>query len=196
MLRGNKFHKIFFALLTKLRKSLWLYSLLLLILKNQPMKKIPVLLLFVLLSVKQYAQIEKGTYVPSISLNGNYTTRPFSDTVYTGKSNNWNLGSTLGFGKFIKDNLLLTGNVSYTHSGGKSDYTYSVASNSYKNSGNSNFGNTEGVGVSLLHYKFITQNFAIRYGGMLSVNYTEMISRSYNYTPGPFDFTSQTYGLT
>src|SRR6185437_9056099 len=148
MLRGNKFHKIFFALLTKLRKSLWLYSLLLLILKNQPMKKIPVLLLFVLLSVKQYAQIEKGTYVPSISLNGNYTTRPFSDTVYTGKSNNWNLGSTLGFGKFIKDNLLLTGNVSYTHSGGKSDYTYSVASNSYKNSGNSNFGNTEGVGVS------------------------------------------------
>jgi hypothetical protein len=158
------------------------------------MKKTIALLLFTLLSAKQYAQIEKGTYVPSISINGTYNTRPYSDTIYGGKTNSFNLGSTLGFGSFIKDNLLLMGNLSYTHSQAKSDYTYDAANNSYRNYGSSSFGNTESIGASLLHYKFLTENFAIRYGGSFSVNYTESINRNYNYTRGTYYPLTATYG--
>jgi len=149
------------------------------LLKTYPMKKTIALLLFTLLSVKQYAQIEKGTYVPSVSINGLYSTSPKSDSALSSKYNNWNLGTTLGFGRFIKDNLLLTGTVSYTHTGSKANYTYVKTLNN--NNGTSGFGNTESIGASLLHYKFITENFAVRYGASFSINYTESISRRYNY---------------
>jgi hypothetical protein len=143
------------------------------------MKKTIALILFIAISTKQYAQIEKGTYVPSISVNGNYTTSPTKDTVSSNKNNKYSITTNLGFGRFIKDNLLLTGTFSYGHSGSKSDYTNNQ--NHYYNKGSNSFGNTESIGVSLLKYKFITENFAIRYGASCSVSYNELISRSYQY---------------
>jgi len=155
------------------------------------MKKTSVLLLFILLSVKQYAQIEKGTYVPSISINGQYSTSPKSDSVLSNKSNTANLGVTLGFGRFIKDNLLLTGTASYTHSGNKTDETYIKTPDN--NRTYNSFGNTESIGASLLRYTFITENFAIRYGASFSINYSESINRqSYN-EGGPYNPATGTY---
>jgi hypothetical protein len=142
------------------------------------MKKTIVFIIFIALSKKQYAQIEKGTYVPSIAINGGFTNNPSKDSTYSIKSNTLTYGTNLGFGRFVKDNLLLTGSFSYGHSSSKLDYVDDTYS--YNNYGNSSFSNSEGIGVSLLKYKFLTENFAIRYGSSFSASYTETINRRYN----------------
>jgi hypothetical protein len=155
------------------------------------MKKTAVFLFFTLLSVKQYAQIEKGTYVPSVSINGTYNTSPQSDSVSSSKSSRANLGVTLGFGRFIKDNLLLTGNLSYNHSNSIDDNTKTKIA--YSDRGSSSFANTESIGASLLHYTFITENFAIRYGVSCSVNYGESINRQHYYEGSNYNPATGTY---
>jgi len=146
---------------------------------------------FVLLSVKQYAQIEKGTYVPSVALSGLYSTSPRTDTVSSSKYNSWSLGSNLGFGRFIKDNLLLTGTLSYNHTNTKSDYVNTKFVNN--NRGNSSFGNNESIGASLLRYTFITENFAVRYGAACSIGYGEAINRTYYYNGSGYNYATGTY---
>jgi hypothetical protein len=140
-------------------------------------KKIIVSVILIAISTKQYAQIEKGTYVPSITITGGYTNSPYKDTIYSSKTNNWNIGANLSFGKFIQENLLLTGSFGFVHSNSKTDII--GKSPPLVNKGSSGFGNNESVGGSVLKYKFLTENFAIRYGASLSISYIETINRDY-----------------
>ena len=156
------------------------------------MKKTIVLISFKQLSTRQYAQIEKGTYVPSIAINATYSDNPQKDSLYSSKFINWSATASLGFGRFIQNNLLLTASLSYGHTNFKSDYVDNK--HSYNNSGENDFGNGESIGASLLKYKFLTENFAIRYGASLSVSYSETISRAYSYLQGVYDPVSGTYG--
>ena len=143
------------------------------------MKKTIAIIFFAAISIKQYAQIEKGTYVPGVSIGITYGSTPQKDSLSSIKSSTFSVTTNLSFGKFIKDNLLLTGVFSYVHSNSKTDYTF----NKYpsENEGSSSFGNTESIAASLLKYKFFTENFAIRYGSSFSASYTEQISRNYSY---------------
>ena len=157
------------------------------------MKKTIVLISFIILSTRQYAQIEKGTYVPSIAINATYSDNPQKDSLYSSKFINWSATASLGFGRFIQNNLLLTGYFSYGHSNSKTDFVDNTYS--YKNNGISDFSNMESIGGSLLKYKFLTENFAIRYGASCSVFYSETTNRSYRYyqTPPLLYRTSSSY---
>ncbi len=155
------------------------------------MKKTIAIILLTMLSTRQYAQIEKGTYVPSISINASYGSNPQKDTVSSTKSSSWNSTASFGFGRFIKDNLLLTGSVSYNHSNSKQDYVY--VKTPLQNYGLSSFGNTESIAAQLLKYKFITENFAIRYGVSFNINYIESINRNYNYNGESYNPTTNHY---
>ena len=154
------------------------------------MKKTIALISFMILSTKQYAQIEKGTYVPSMAINATYSDSPQKDTLSSNKTSTISVNTSLGFGRFIQDNLVLIGSLGYGHSNSKYDYVNNASS--YKNSGNSSFGNSESIAASLLKYKFLTENFAIRYGASLSVSYSETISRNYWYTR-VYDYSTNTY---
>ena len=145
------------------------------------MKKTIAIIFFAAISIKQYAQIEKGTYLPSISMSASFTDNPKKDTISSTKSNSFSYNVGVGFGKFIKDNLLLISSFNYGHSNSKSDYIHNNSSNG--NNGQSFFSNSESIGASLLKYKFLTENFAIRYGASLSISYSETINRYYNYYP-------------
>ena len=155
------------------------------------MKKTIALIAFLAVSTKQYAQIEKGTYVPSISINAIYTSNPAKDSLSANKNNLWNSTVTLGFGKFIQDNLLLSGSLIYAHYYSKRDEVGNK--NSYANNGSSFFGNNESIGAYLLKYKFLTENFAIRYGASLSIAYSETINRRYYYYQSGYNSLTGTY---
>ena len=156
------------------------------------MKKTIALISFIILSTRQYAQIEKGTYVPSIAINATYSANPSKDTLSSSKINTWGATTSLGFGRFIQDNLLLTGSFVYGHSNSK--YDKIASKHPSENDGNSSFGNNESIAASLLKFKFLTENFAIRYGASLSVSYSETINNGYSYLQGVYDPVSGTYG--
>ncbi|HTD41116.1 MAG TPA: hypothetical protein VK671_10885 [Mucilaginibacter sp.] len=153
------------------------------------MKRNLILYLLLFFSHKFLAQIEKGTYVPSISLNCSYQTSPVKDSTANSTQNYiWNAGCTIGFGKFIKDNLSLGASFNYTY--GYSRKTY-VNNNSYQaNTDNKNYTYSENLSISLLKYKFIGENFALRFGPTLSAYFSEGRSNSQFYI---FDASNGTY---
>src|ERR1700758_4788851 len=101
-----------------------------------------------------HAQIEKGTYVPGISLNGSYLYNPYKDSLNTRNSSYFNAGVALKFGKFICNNLLLTPTVNYSYNQNKSfsEFIPLVTNPSTFDKNSSNYTNTIGVGIGLLKY--------------------------------------------
>src|ERR1700746_4053061 len=114
------------------------------------MKNLLVLSALLLLTNTQFGQIQKGTYVPSFALNGLYSSSMTSDSAHTNKNYNWQAGLTLRYGKFIKDNVLLSGLFNYTKLYSSSKYNYT--STPYSNQSFNGDKNIVSVGVSLFKY--------------------------------------------
>ncbi len=106
--------------------------------------------------------------------NGNYNSSTNDRSLgglQTRKSYNWQTGINLSRGKFIKDNLLLSFNVGYTYS---YRHLQSIDINDHLNNTKSESNtNTASAGISLLKYKFITENFAVYFGPSLSMSYSD-----------------------
>ncbi|HWY12751.1 MAG TPA: hypothetical protein VN026_15565 [Bacteroidia bacterium] len=144
------------------------------------MKKIILLSSFFLLCNREYAQIEKGTYVPSISLNFGYSSSPDNNKGISSKINDrWNGGATIGFGRFIKNNLLISGSIGYGYSYQNSSYTNNY--NVYDSNGSKSYSNSVTLSGGLFKYKFFNENFAIRFGANITSAYSDGFSKNYSY---------------
>ena len=142
------------------------------------MKKLIVCILLISLCNKQFAQIEKGTALPGFSVNGTYSSNK-DDQSYNynaiNKTNNWQSGFNFKYGKFVKENLLLSFNIGYTYQ--EQNFKYEQAAYPLYLGTEKINKNILNAGISLLKYKFITENFGVDYGGSFSVSYSDGFDR-------------------
>src|SRR5205823_375214 len=135
------------------------------------MKKYFILALLILLANKQFAQIEKGTRLPGFALNGLYSATTLSDSAVSHKNYNWLAGLSIRYGKFIKDNLLLSGSLGYSYNDRNYKDGYSLSP--YSGITQDNYSNSVTCGIGISKYKFITENFAVTFGPSLTLSYSD-----------------------
>lgn len=137
------------------------------------MKKIFFFALLLFLANFLCAQIPKGTYVPSIAVNGAYTNSIEKDSAHNIKSYNSQAGLTIRYGKFIKENLLLSGQLNYTKLLSSETYSYTTIPNSdYSYQSNKNVAT---AGILLSRYKFITESLCIDFGPSFNLSFADGI---------------------
>jgi hypothetical protein len=150
---------------------------------KQHIKKGIVVIILLITSTQQNAQvIPKGNIMTGILLNGNYSTTPFSDSVYTQTNYTWHAGANLGVGVFIKDNLLLVGKLDYSYSNttNKMVYNQNIFSDNYTLITNTN---AITPAILLSKYFFVTDKIAFSLGGGISSSYSRAVSTTTYYNP-------------
>lgn len=162
---------------------------------KQHIKKGIVVIILLIISTKQNAQvIPKGNIMTGILLNGNYSTTPFSDSIYIQTNYTWHAGANLGVGVFIKDNLLLVGKLDYSYSNttNKTIYNQSSFYDSYNLTTNTN---AITPGILLSKYFFVTDKIAFSLGAGISSSYSRAVSVTTYYdwlrTLNTFSYTSK-----
>jgi hypothetical protein len=135
------------------------------------MKKYFIFSLLILLANRQFAQIEKGTLVPGIIINGYYSNALNKDTIRSSVDNQWRTGFNMTFGKFIKENLLMSFTLGdfYSSSNSKSE-SVPIYFNNYSNK---QISNAVSAGVSLSKFKFINEVFAVSFGPSFSFGFAD-----------------------
>jgi len=150
-------------------------------------------LLFIIFSVKLFAQIEKGTLMTGVLINGNYTTTPFKDTLYTQTNYKWNCGANVGFGTFIKNNLLLIVKADYSLGYSENKTLYNSPFNYFNNNEVQTNTNSITPSIILSKYFFVTEKMAFSLGAGISSSYSKAISVTTYYD---WPFVSNPYTLT
>lgn len=143
------------------------------------MKNIYLPIVFILILLSSYSQIEKGTKSIGISFSSSQASNKSNSSVnniYSTESNSSSIGASSNFNYFIKNNLSIGCTLEYIYSKGYNLYTYPMGET---NSGNS-VGNNFSTSFNSSYYFQLSDRFYFSITGSLIyghsiTNYTQII---------------------